>query len=149
MVELIGYKVRDGQQTERQVNNMNRENGAQVILQGQTALGIELGSTRIKSVLTDYSGTVLAVGFYDWENSLKNGIWTYSLEDIHAGLRGSYSSLREEVKAKYGVTLKRTGAIGISAMMHGYMALDAKGRQLAPFQTWRNTNTQKAADELT
>ena len=149
MVELIGYKVWDGQQTERQVNNMNRENGAQVILHGQTALGIELGSTRIKSVLTDFSGTVLAVGFYDWENSLKNGIWTYSLEDIHAGLRGSYSSLREEVKAKYGVTLKRTGAIGISAMMHGYMALDAKGRQLAPFQTWRNTNTQKAADELT
>ena len=64
MVELIGYKVRDGQQTERQVNNMNRENGAQVILHGQTALGIELGSTRIKSVLTDYSGTVLAVGFF-------------------------------------------------------------------------------------
>ena len=121
----------------------------QNIENGRTALGIELGSTRIKSVLVDGSGKVLAVGFYDWENSLKNGIWTYSLEDIHAGLRGSYSSLREEVKKKYGVALKRTGAIGISAMMHGYMALDAEGRQLAPFQTWRNTNTQQAADELT
>ena len=53
---------------------MNRGNGAEVIAQGQTALGIELGSTRIKSVLTDYSGRVLAVGFYDWENSLINGV---------------------------------------------------------------------------
>ncbi|MDD6448673.1 MAG: FGGY-family carbohydrate kinase [Lachnospiraceae bacterium] len=121
----------------------------QNIAEGKTALGIELGSTRIKSVLTDYSGHVLAVGFYDWENSFIDGIWTYSISDIHKGLRGSYSSLREEVQKKYGLTLETVGAIGISAMMHGYMALDAQGNQIAPFQTWRNTNTQQAADELT
>ncbi len=78
-----------------------------------------------------------------------DNIWTYSLEDIHAGIRHCYSSLREETEQKYGVTLHTIGAIGISAMMHGYMALDKAGNQLAPFQTWRNTNTQKAADELT
>ncbi len=119
------------------------------IVDGRTALGIELGSTRIKGALINLKGEVLAVGIYDWENSLIDNIWTYSLAEIHTGLQKCYSVLREEVEDKYGVTLCNVGAIGISAMMHGYMALDRNGRQLAPFQTWRNTNTQKAADELT
>lgn len=120
-----------------------------LIKSGKTALGIELGSTRIKAVLIDFKGNVLAVGIHDWENSFVDNIWTYSLEEIHAGLRSCYSSLRNEVEKKYGVVLKTIGSIGVSAMMHGYMALDKESRQLAPFQTWRNTNTQEAADELT
>lgn len=119
------------------------------ILNGRTALGIELGSTRIKGVLVDLSGEVLAVGIYDWENSYIDNIWTYSIEEIHAGLRGCYRSLCEEVKKKYGLVINKIGSIGVSAMMHGYMALDQDGNQIAPFQTWRNTNTQEAADELT
>lgn len=120
-----------------------------LIENGKTALGIELGSTRIKGVLIDRGGKVLAVGIHDWENSFVNNIWTYSLEDIHAGIRACYTSLRKEVEKTYGVVLKTTGSIGISAMMHGYMALNKAGEQIAPFQTWRNTNTQQAADELT
>ncbi len=120
-----------------------------LIEEGKTALGIELGSTRIKGVLIDLKGRVLAVGIHDWENSFVDNIWTYSLEEIHTGLRQCYSSLREAVEKEYGVRLKKIGSIGISAMMHGYMALDGEGKQIAPFQTWRNTNTQKAADELT
>ena len=121
----------------------------ELIVSGQTALGIELGSTRIKAVLTDYSGQVLAVGTYDWENSLVDGVWTYSYEEIDAGVKGCYASLRADVEEKYGVVPETYGAMGISAMMHGYIALDAQGNPLAPFQTWRNTNTQAAADELT
>ncbi len=120
-----------------------------LIVNGKTALGIELGSTRIKGVLIDLKGQVLAVGIHDWENSFIDNIWTYSLEEIHTGIRRCYSSLREAVEREYGVALQNIGAIGISAMMHGYMALDKDGKQIAPFQTWRNTNTQKAADELT
>lgn len=120
-----------------------------LIVNGKTALGIELGSTRIKGVLIDFKGQVLASGNYEWENSFIDNIWTYSLEEIHTGIRKCYSSLREAVESKYGVALQNIGAIGISAMMHGYMALDKDGKQIAPFQTWRNTNTQKAADELT
>lgn len=120
-----------------------------LIINGKTALGIELGSTRIKGVLIDFAGNVLAVGIHDWENSFIDNIWTYSLEEIHTGVRDCYSCLRKEVERTYGVPLKNIGAIGISAMMHGYMALDKDGNQIAPFQTWRNTNTQDAADELT
>ncbi len=120
-----------------------------LIEQGETALGIELGSTRIKAVLVDREGSTLAVGIYDWENSFVNNIWTYSIPEIHAGLKGCYRSLREAVKADYGVDLKKIRSIGISAMMHGYMALNKEGKQIAPFQTWRNTNTQEAADRLT
>lgn len=126
--------------------NMDKK---ELITSGKTALGIELGSTRIKGVLIDFQGNVLAVGIHDWENSFIDNIWTYSLEEIHEGIRHCYSSLREEVEKKYGVVLQNIGAIGVSAMMHGYMALDKDGQQVAPFQTWRNTNTQKAADELT
>ena len=116
---------------------------------GKTILGIELGSTRIKGVLIDKNGNVLATGIHDWENSFVNEIWTYGFEEIHTGLRQCYSSLRKDVETKYGVTLEKIGAIGISAMMHGYIALDSKGNPIAPFQTWRNTNTQEAADKLT
>ena len=121
----------------------------EMILQGKTALGIEFGSTRIKAVLAALDGSVIATGIYDWENTLANGIWTYSLEEIHAGLRGCYASLRDQVKSQYGIVPETYGAIGISAMMHGYMAFDAAGSLLTPFQTWRNENTQQAADALT
>ena len=89
------------------------------IVRGKTALGIELGSTRIKAVLVDNCGKVLAAGIHDWENSLINNIWTYSLDEIHQGIRACYSSLRRDVEEKYGAALTDIGAIGISAMMHG------------------------------
>ena len=121
----------------------------ELIGQGRTALGIEFGSTRIKGVLIDYEGNVLAVGEHVWENHLENGIWTYPLSEVDEGLRSCYSALRNDVKEKYGIVPETFGAIGVSAMMHGYIALDKDDRQLAPFQTWRNTNTTEAADELT
>ena len=121
----------------------------ELIGQGRTALGIEFGSTRIKGVLIDYEGNVLAVGEHVWENHLENGIWTYPLSEVDEGLRSCYSALRTDVKEKYGIVPETCGAIGGSAMMHGYIALDKDDRQLAPFQTWRNTNTTEAADELT
>ena len=115
---------------------------------GKTSLGIEFGSTRIKAVLIDFKGKILATGFYDWRNSFVDGIWTYSIDEIHAGLRGCYSSLRKSVQDKYGVNPDTYGAIGVSAMMHGIMAFDKKGKILTHFQTWRNSNTQVAADKL-
>ena len=120
-----------------------------LIASGNAVLGIEFGSTRIKGVLVDYDGNVLAVGDHQWENSLIDGVWTYSLADVDAGMRACYSALRRDVEEKYGITPTTFGAIGISAMMHGYIALDKEDRQLARFQTWRNTNTGAAADELT
>ena len=107
----------------------------ELIEQGKMALGIEFGSTRIKGVLIDYDGNVLAVGGHEWENQLVDGVWTYDLADADAGLRSCYSSLRRDVEEKYGVTPKTFGAIGVSAMMHGYIALDRDDRQIARFQT--------------
>ena len=119
------------------------------ILQGNTALGIEFGSTRIKAVLIDETKSPIAQGSYEWENRLENNIWTYSMEDIITGLQQCYSDLVENVKKEYGVVLQTVGSIGISAMMHGYMAFDEKGELLVPFRTWRNTMTQQAAEKLT
>ena len=124
-------------------------NAAELINSAKTALGIEFGSTRIKAILIDYDGHVLASGSHEWENKLINGVWTYDLADVDAGLKSCYSSLRKDIESKYGVTPKKFGAIGISAMMHGYIALDSQDKQLAPFQTWRNTNTTESADFLT
>ena len=115
---------------------------------GKTALGIELGSTRIKAVLIDETFAPVAQGSFDWENSLVDGIWTYSIGEVIAGLQGSYKALADDVKARYGIELCAVGAIGISAMMHGYMAFDSSGNLLAPFRTWRNTCTGPAAAEL-
>ncbi|MBR0161458.1 MAG: FGGY-family carbohydrate kinase [Oscillospiraceae bacterium] len=115
----------------------------------KTVLGLELGSTRIKAVLVDENHLPIASGDHEWENRLVNGIWTYTMEDIHSGIQSCFASLREDVRQKFGTDLTTVGAIGVSAMMHGYLPFDADGRQLAEFRTWRNTITGEAAEELT
>ena len=121
----------------------------QKIINGQTYLGIEFGSTRIKAVLTDNEFRCIAIGIYNWENKFEDGYWTYSLDEIHKGLRGCFANLTENVADKYGVELNCIGAMGISGMMHGYLAFDKNDNLLVPFRTWRNTMTEKAASELT
>ena len=121
---------------------------AENIKNGQTYLGIELGSTRIKAVLTGTDNALIASGSFDWENSLIDGVWTYGLDEIHAGVRACYADLRDTVQKEYGVTLTGVAAIGVSAMMHGYMAFDKNDTLLTPFRTWRNTMTGAAAAEL-
>ena len=116
---------------------------------GKTILGIELGSTRIKSVLTDEGFRPIASGNHDWENRLESGVWTYSMEDVWAGLASSFKGLAEEAEAREAGALGAVSAIGISAMMHGYLAFDKDGELLAPFRTWRNTTTGQAAAKLT
>ena len=118
------------------------------ITSSQTALGIEFGSTRIKAVLIGPDSVPLASGGHEWENRWENGVWTYSLEDVWSGLQDCYRKLAEEVKKTYGVTLTSVGAIGFSAMMHGYLAFDKEDNLLVPFRTWRNTITGQAAEEL-
>ena len=115
----------------------------------QSVLGLELGSTRIKAVLLDETLKPVASGSYSWENQLINGVWTYDLNDVHKGLQACYADLKRDVYSKFGVTLTRVGAIGISGMMHGYLAFDQAGTQLYPFLTWRNTITGAAAEALT
>ena len=111
-------------------------------------LGIELGSTRIKGVLIDENHNVAASGSFSWENSLVDGVWTYKLEDAVAGVRACYAALRADAMAKFGKPIQKVAAIGISGMMHGYLVLDKEGKQIAPFRTWRNTMTARAAEEL-
>ncbi len=119
-----------------------------IISSGRAVLGIEFGSTRIKAVLIGEDHVPIASGSHDWENRYENGIWTYHLEDIWDGLQDSYKKLSTEVKERYGITIHKLAAIGFSAMMHGYMAFDAKGELLVPFRTWRNTITEEAAEKL-
>ena len=122
---------------------------AELIKDGQAVLGIEFGSTRIKGVLIDADGTPIASGSHEWENRLENGIWTYTLEDIWDGLSDCYRDLAEDVKKQYGVEITQLKAIGLSAMMHGYLAFNSQDELLVPFRTWRNTITQEASEKLT
>lgn len=115
---------------------------------GKAILGIEFGSTRIKAVLIDQENKPIAQGSHTWENQLVDGLWTYSIEAIWAGLQDCYADLRANVKKQYGIEIETLAAIGISAMMHGYMPFNDKAEILVPFRTWRNTNTGKAAAKL-
>ena len=128
---------------------MNAMDLKEAIAKGETSLGIEFGSTRIKAVLIDRRFETVASGSYEWENLLKDGYWTYNQEDIITGLQTAYGELKQQVAQQYGVTLNAVGAIGFSAMMHGYMAFDSAGELLVPFRTWRNATTGAAARELT
>ena len=123
-------------------------NAPKAIKSGKTVLGVEFGSTRIKAILIGDDHAPIASGSHEWENRYENGIWTYSLEDIWTGLQESFRTLNREYVGKYNTPLPTIGAIGFSAMMHGYMAFDKDANLLVPFRTWRNTNTGRAAAEL-
>lgn len=117
-------------------------------MQGRAVLGIEFGSTRIKAVLVDSEYKPIAQGAHEWENQLVDCLWTYSTEAIWYGLQDCYADLRKDVRAKYDVEIETLAAVGVSAMMHGYMPFDKDGEILVPFRTWRNTNTGEAAAAL-
>ncbi|WP_251455416.1 FGGY-family carbohydrate kinase [Microbacterium sp. Marseille-Q6648] len=124
---------------------------ADAIRDGRTALGIEFGSTRIKACLVDADdpATVLAVGGHAWENSFADRTWTYPLDEVWTGLQSAFAALVADAEARYGARPDTFGAIGVSAMMHGYLAFDEDDRLLVPFRTWRNTTTGRASAALT
>ena len=130
---------------------MNQQQGgaAELIRSGEAILGIEFGSTRIKAALIAPDTTPLASGSYAWENQLRDGVWTYDMEDVWKGLAACYASLVRDVQARYSLELRTVAAMGFSGMMHGYLVLDAEGKPLVPFRTWRNNITGKACAELT
>lgn len=128
---------------------MDKNEIKKAIESGKTSLGIELGSTRIKAVLIAEDHSPIASGSHEWENQYENGVWTYSLEAVWNGLQDCYRDLSKDVSEKYGVTITTVGAMGFSAMMHGYMAFDKDGKQLVLFRTWRNTMTGQSAEKLT
>lgn len=127
---------------------MDKQQIKQEIIDGKTALGIELGSTRIKVVLVASDFSTIASGGFDWENKLENGNWTYALADIWTGVQTAYAELATKIAAEY-TELHKISSMGFSGMMHGYMAFDKKGELLVPFRTWRNSSTWKAANLLT
>ena len=128
---------------------MSAEENKKIIEEGRAVLGIELGSTRIKAVLVNEENQPIASGSHEWENQYVNNIWTYSEEAIWTGIQDSYQDMARDVKEKYGAEITKLGAVGFSAMMHGYMPFDKDGKLLVPFRTWRNTMTEKASEELT
>ena len=115
---------------------------------GKAVMGIEFGSTRIKAVLIDDGFRVIAQGSHDWENALVDGVWSYSLAAVEAGVRDAYAKCAADAIARHGAKLERLAALGISGMMHGYLPFDAEWNLLVPFRTWRNVITAEAAAEL-
>lgn len=113
------------------------------------ALGIEFGSTRIKAILINENYETIATGVFDWENTLVGGLWSYDLDYAVHGMQSAYSNLARDFERRTGEPLAAIDAIGISGMMHGYLAFDKDMNLLTPFRTWRNTNTTAAADLLT
>lgn len=130
------------------MDDLDKKSARELIASNETALGIELGSTRIKAVLIGPGGQILATGESDWENTLVDDLWSYDLSEVWAGVQIAYSGVATQVQDQYETELLTIGSIGVSAMMHGYLAFDEAGNQLVPFRTWRNTNTGVAAAKL-
>ncbi|GAA3765129.1 FGGY-family carbohydrate kinase [Microbacterium kribbense] len=126
------------------------DEGTALIVAGNAVLGVELGSTRIKACLIgENPADVLAVGEHAWESAFVDGRWTYPLDEVWSGVQSAYRNLADCVRESFGVEIRRLRALGISAMMHGYLAFDASGEPLVPFRTWRNTSTGPASAALT
>ena len=131
------------------MNDIPKSELAEQIRNGRCVLGIEMGSTRIKAVLTGEGNVPVAAGGFGWENALVDGVWTYPLEAVWAGLQACFADLQDQVESEYGVRIQSLKALGVSGMMHGYLVFDMEGRLLTPFRTWRNTLSAEASKELT
>ncbi len=131
------------------MTNQSLQETASLIESGQTSIGIELGSTRIKTVMIGPDNSPIASASHNWENALVDGVWSYSIEDIWGGIQSSYKQLVDAVRAQYAVDIKSTKSLGISGMMHGYLAFDKDDKLLVPFRTWRNNFTGQASAALT
>ena len=129
--------------------NQQQADIRELVRSGAATLGIEFGSTRIKAALIAPDTTPLAAGSHAWENQFEDGVWTYGMADVERGLASCLASLAADVRERYGVELGTVAALGVSGMMHGYLALDADGGLLVPFRTWRNNITGQACAELT
>ena len=106
----------------------------------KTCLGIELGSTRIKAMTIDEGFQPVSSGDYTWASRYENGVWTYSLEEVWIGLKTALLQVKDR---------EDIAAVGVSAMMHGYLAFDKDWNLLTPCRTWQNTIAGQAAAELT
>ena len=122
-------------------------NEKKIIESGKAILGIEFGSTRIKAVLIDPENRPISQGSFEWENKLVDGLWTYSLDAIWNGLRECYADLRKNVKQTYDAEIETLAAIGISAMMHGYMAFNKK-EEINYLKAKNNMNTTIYKDSI-
>jgi len=127
----------------------DKTQAAEIIRNGKAILGMELGSTRIKAVLIAPDNSFLSSGGHGWENSLIDGIWTYTLDEVWRGIASCFAELCSNVKKEYGVELTSFAVGGFSAMMHGYLVFDKNDELLTPFRTWRNNITEKSSEELT
>ncbi|MCU5746328.1 FGGY-family carbohydrate kinase [Staphylococcus sp. SQ8-PEA] len=127
---------------------MAQTNTQQLIREGKVSVGIELGSTRIKTVAIDPNCQTIATGSYEWENQYRDGYWTYSINEVWIGIQQSYHEMTKQLKVDYGTSLQRAASLGISGMMHGYLVFDDQGDLLVPFRTWRNNNANQAAELL-
>nr|WP_218852597.1 FGGY-family carbohydrate kinase [Spelaeicoccus albus] len=111
-------------------------------------MGIEFGSTRIKACLIGPGHGAVATGSHTWTNTLDAGLWTYDLGEVWSGVQSAVGELLADADRHYGVRPATLRAMGVSAMMHGYLPFDVRGDLLVPFRTWRNTSTGRAASEL-
>lgn len=127
---------------------MSQQYDIETIISGNAILGIELGSTRIKAVLINKENQPIASGGHGWENNYRDGNWTYDLDDVWEGIQQAYIDLQSTIRNRYSVQLTKVAAIGISGMMHGYLAFDRQANQLTPFRTWRNNYTSQASSTL-
>ena len=98
---MLTTHARTGERDDRRHRAHVRPRAA--ISAGRTALGIELGSTRIKACLVDADGAVLASGSHDWENQFVDRVWTYSLDAVWTGLQDGVAALLADAEQRYGV----------------------------------------------
>jgi len=125
-----------------------KEEIRKIITNGDAYIGIEFGSTRIKTVMIDALGLPIASGSHQWESTYRDQYWTYTLEQVWDGLQKSYADMIIQIKKAYGIEVKKVKTIGVSAMMHGFLAFDQNDQLVTPYRTWRNATTLEASKAL-
>ena len=105
-------------------------------------LGLDLGTSGLKAILTDDVGTVVASVEHHYPNPHPHNGWSEqdpadwvaaceaALDQLHADHSGAISGLR---------------GIGLSGQMHGATLIDAADRVLRPCILWNDTRAAKEA----
>jgi xylulokinase len=108
----------------------------------QLVLGLDFGTQGVKGLVIDSSGKIIFRSYQEYPTALEGDkaeqdsrLWLSSMKKVIQLLRQSCD-------------LSQVKAIGISAQMHGFVAVDAAGIPLNPAHIWADSRSRNETTEM-
>jgi len=108
-------------------------------------IGIDLGTSSVKSILIDGDDTVIATASAPLEVSRPHPTWS---EQAPADWWTATAKTLDEIKVKFPKEMAAVQGIGLSGQQHGATLLDKNGNPLRPCILWNDGRSEQECIEI-